>query len=567
MRSRSLHTESCEMSYPGDICARFPRRVWSVAGFALGSQQMPLIKRSRSSEFQTQEPLHSRRSVIKHGALVLGAMAFPMWSSRRARAQSTPTFDYYISPSGSDSNPGTQAQPWAITAINTKQSVYAGKRVGLLDGTYSLYSLCQAGAWNHAALVVNGGTPSSPTLIAAVDTRKAILDAHNPSGGGYPTTECAIIGVGQGDSPPNLGNFIIDGLVITGSNTFGITIHGQNTGTVNNQGGASGVVVRNCEIYDITSNSFGDNPAAVNPSYLTGFLLQNCLIHPIKSGNTAQVCGLVSFNTLNNIYEYNTIYAATMAMEEKEGPQGGTTVRYCYLENNSSDWAAIKDFSGGLPGQTTTFHHCIIVGQSPWENGDATNSSNASQESLVCYNCTFYYGGGNFSTSGLVWQSWGSGNSTSPPASETLYNNIYYATGDGSSGSDVLLTPGTVSLSNYNCYQPAATSSAQLYLKAVAASTYTADTLPTWRTQTGQDANSIAANPNFVNPTSANPAGYQLASGSACIGAGRVGGVSSGAKCNIGAWDGTVTQIGCNFVAGSSGGDSSPPDAPVLSVS
>lgn len=555
------------MSYSGDICASFSWRVWSASGCLLVLTHMSVTNRSRSPEHCLTESLHSRRNVIKHGALVLGAMALPMWPMRRARAQSVTTFDYYISPSGSDSNPGTQAAPWAITAINTKQSVYAGKKVGLLDGTYSLYSACQAGAWNHAALVVNGGTASSPTLIAAVNPQKAILDAHNPSTGAYPTSECAIIGVGQGDSPPNLGNFIIDGLVITGSNTFGITIHGQGSGTINNQGGASGVVVRNCEIYDITSISFGDNPAAVNPSYLTGFLLQNCLIHPIENGNTAQVCGLVSFNTLNNIYEYNTIYNATMAMEEKEGPQGGTTVRYCYLEGNSSSWATVKDFAGGRPGQVTTFHHCIIVGQSPWENGDATNSSNASQESLVCYNCTFYYGGGNFSTSGLVWQSWGSGNSTSPAATETLYNNIYYATGSGSSGSDVLLTPGTILLSNYNCYQPAATSIGELYLKIVGASTLTGDTLSVWRAATGQDVNSIAANPGFVKPTAANPAGYQLASGSPCVGAGRVGGVSSGAACNMGAWDGTVTQIGCDFASGVASSGSSLPDPPVLSVS
>jgi hypothetical protein len=42
---------------------------------------------------------------------------------------------------------------------------------------------------------------------------------------------------------------------------------------------------------------------------------------------------------------------------------------------------------------------------------------------------------------------------------------------------------------------------------------------------------------------------YQLAGGSAAANAGRVGGVSSGAACNIGAWDGTVTQIGSSVGA------------------
>jgi hypothetical protein len=60
---------------------------------------------------------------------------------------------------------------------------------------------------------------------------------------------------------------------------------------------------------------------------------------------------------------------------------------------------------------------------------------------------------------------------------------------------------------------------------------------------------------------------FQLGAGSPCLNAGHVGGTSSGRACNIGAWDGTVTQIGANFTSGSSGTASPVPSAPVLSVS
>lgn len=520
-----------------------------------------------SKHSQFSESLHSRRSVIKHGGMALGAMVLPWWKVRRAQAQSATTFDFYISPTGSDSNPGTLSQPWALTAINTHQADYAGKSVGLLDGTYNVYSLVNGGSYLNVGLLVNGGTASSPTVIAAVDQQKAILDAHNPTDGSYPSGTAGIIGVGQGDSPPSLGNFIIDGLLLTGSNTFGITIHGQGPGTVNNQGGATGIVVRNCEIYDITSSSFGNNPAAVNPSYVTGFLLQNCRIHPMLNSGSAQVTGLLSFNTLNNIYEYNTVYNAEVAMEEKEGPQGGTTVRYCYLEGYDSSLGTVRDFAGGRPGQTTTFHHCVVVGPSPWNNNDATNPSGISQEGLLCYNCTFYYGGGDFPTGALVWQSWGSGNSTSPPALVKVYNNIYYCTGPGAIGSDVILTAGTISQSDYNCYRPASATQPELYTKPIGGGSYSSYSLAGWRAADSLDVHSIADNPNFVSPTSANPAGYRLASGSPCISAGRIGGVSTGAACNMGAWDGTVTQIGCDFGSGAAASSSaSLPDAPVLSV-
>jgi hypothetical protein len=504
--------------------------------------------------------LQSRRTIIKHGAIAAGALLLP-WRPRWADAQSA-TFDYYISPTGSDSNPGTQAAPWSITAINTKQSVYAGKRVGLLDGTYNVYTLCQAGAWNLAALVVNGGTATSPTVIAAVNPRKAILDAHQPSSGAYPTSICAIIGQGSANSIPNPGNFVVDGLVLTGANSVGFQCRQPSSAA---QGGIPGVILRNCEIYDLTSNSFGDNPAAVDLQNTTGFLMQNCLIHPMLSATSAQVCGLLSFNCLNNVYEYCTIYAATMAMEEKEGPQGGTTVQYCYLENNSTSWAAIKDFAGGVPGQTTTFHHNIIVGQAVcWENTDATNPSQISQESLSCYNNTFYCPG-KFNAFALSWYSWGSGDSTSPPAMDRIYNNIFYSAGGGGL---IRLNQGTVALLDFNLYQPNSAAGTNIFYNPPGTSGYGPSyTLPNWQSASSLDVNSKSGNPLFANASSANPVGYKLGSGSPAVGTGRLGGVLSGATCNMGAWDGTATQIGCDFASGiATSGGTSPPTAPVLSV-
>ena len=101
----------------------------------------------------------TRRSLLKQGAYAALALRAVPSLVRTASAQtSSPSgFDYYISPSGSDNNPGTQSQPWAITAINTRGADYAGKRVGLLDGTYNVHALCQTGTWSTVALAVNGG--------------------------------------------------------------------------------------------------------------------------------------------------------------------------------------------------------------------------------------------------------------------------------------------------------------------------------------------------------------------------------------------------------------------------
>lgn len=57
------------------------------------------------------------------------------------------TFDYYISPTGSDSNTGSLASPWAMTSLSlvtinannvANCKAMAGKRVGCLPGTYYL---------------------------------------------------------------------------------------------------------------------------------------------------------------------------------------------------------------------------------------------------------------------------------------------------------------------------------------------------------------------------------------------------------------------------------------------
>jgi hypothetical protein len=540
------------------------------------------------------ESLHSRRSVIKHGAAALGALALPLLPRRAARAQSV-TFDYYISPTGSDSNPGTQAEPWAITAINTKQSVYGGKRVGLLDGTYPMYSMVNGGSYTRAALLVNGGTSPSPTVIAAVNPRMAILDAHSTpgtTGSGYPTGTQAVIGIGPSDAPPVKGYFTLDGLVITGSNTIGVTVTGVG-GIAGSQqvptgqkyaggyyGGIPEVTIQNCEIYDIYSTNYGNNPGAVKMSYTTGLKLINNKIHPMLTSSSPLVTGFVSFNCYQNEYTYNSFYSMD-CIEEKEGPQGGTLLAYNYIEGFNQSLSTIRDFCGGALGWTNTFHHNIIVGFETFDMADSTNPSQFSQESIVSYNNTFYYGGGIFSTAGFDCKVWGSNGSTSPAARLTHYNNIYYCTGSGLTGSDVIFTldTGTIANSDYNCFRPNAATYNLLYSQPAGSTALTGHTLAGWQSVSGMDTHSIANNPRLANPVTARsggtpvPAGFQLSGtygnggSSPCAGAGRVGGTSGGATCNMGAWDGTVTQIGCDFASnGAADASSATPRAPILSI-
>src|SRR5579872_3990751 len=160
---------------------------------------------------------------------------------------------YYISPTGSDANPGTLASPWSSNAINSKQSTYAGQTVYFMPGYYDLSSKMNS-TYHTPVLNINGGpNVATPTLIATCDYAgnykrgTAILDAKGASGqyGGGNNCISSIIGQGFEVNPPaNWGNWILDGFYITGFSLWAVNI-GNYDGS-NNQ--VPNAIVRNCEI-------------------------------------------------------------------------------------------------------------------------------------------------------------------------------------------------------------------------------------------------------------------------------------------------------------------------------
>ena len=577
----------------------------------------------------------TRRTVLKKGGCIALASAVPLFI-RTARAQSATTFNYYISPTGSNSNPGTLASPWAISALNSLGSTYAGKSIGFLPGNYSAYALCQAsgvgGGDDYCAYSIQGGTASSPTYIGssnaqgAYSPRLAILDAHrtisaitaisqgatttvtvnssagsNPfssgqivaingvqgmtqinglyltvgnlggssgnwtftvnngvggsalnslgfgaytSGGyagqGYPSSECGILG--QLSSQSGRGNVTIDGLVLTGSYESAINIYGASSGS---EGGAGGVSIQNCEIWDI-SGYWNDNVAGISCKYLTGMLVHNCKIHQIipTSGSGADCFGINVFNCYSNIYEYNTIYNSNIGICDKNSSNGNHTHRYNYIEQSASVgpnyYQCIAASLGGLAGDTHTIHHNILIGPDIW-NGD-TAGAFPSPEKALFYNNTCY---GSFNSTGATWCPVDAINGF-----VTHYNNIYYCTGTPNYQGFIQFTTGGIRLSDYNAYNL----NGSYFVLGNGSGGYAgiAYTFANWKTTTGADTHSVIGSPSFASPTSLNPNGYQLNAG-AGKGTGSTTGTSGGTACDMGAWGfdpalgGPPTQIGCNF--------------------
>jgi hypothetical protein len=487
----------------------------------------------------------TRRTLLKQGAYATVSAATAPILTGRVFAQSAAAggFDFYISPTGSDSNPGTQARPWAITAINTHRNDYAGKRVGLLDGTYNVHSLCEAAPLNGNALEVNGGSSaSSPTVIAAVNPRKAILNGGGAvaATGAYPTKMVSIIGQGY-MQVPNKGNVILDGLSVTGTAGAGILFKPQ---IARNPpvDGVTGVVVRNCDVYDIGGN-VPQNPGGVFLQWCKGALIHNNRIHSVVHA------GIQTFLCQSNIYEYNSIYDCNMVgIYDKNNQNGNHTHRFNYIEVGGT---AMLDCSGGDAGTVVTAHNNILVAPQTWDGASVVMPS---KQSFVFYNNTCY-SGGIFYPAG--------GSSISPPAMVKFYNNIVYLESPSWKGA-IWFVDGSVALSNYNVFRATAAARPLIGLSPVSAprSVPKLVTLSQWQKSTGLDANSlettVASGTMFSATNKLNPNAYALQESAVGRNLGRVGGVASGAVTDAGAWGSGATRIGCDF------GPS--PQAPVLTI-
>jgi hypothetical protein len=517
----------------------------------------------------------SRRAFLRYGGGVVGAsLLVPYWL-RNAVAQSVASFDFYISPTGNDSNPGSQASPWALTSllnprvttahnstIQANQAKMAGKRIGVLPGTYSLQSYVSSGFaldWQEPVLIVPSGTSASAmTLLQSTQPLGAIIDfgltdTNNGGANGMP---------GIGTSGNSLSQWvIIDGFELRNANTSLMRVGGGSL--------AGQIIVRNNYVHHSYSTSNGGNSAGIVVYNCSGPLVQNNYITDIVN-TYGRNSGVECWFSNNHVLEYNTIVMSNSgagAIYIKNASQHDATIRYNYCDLSAApsyggSGACAWDLSG-TSSSTSVFHHNIVLANFCMGTNIAGVNTVSIAENQRFYNNTFV-GTNNFG--GL--QTFGSG------AYLTHYNNIYSdSTAGGRGAVDTNTTAPT--LTDYNLYPPTVslglTSSGSTDYPTLYSSTAAwAAALPS--ACTGKDAHSVIGAPTFVGGTPALPAHkYQLASGSLGKGTGRSNGQTSGTALDMGAWGGTdattgqpIAQIGCNFTPGS---PIAIPMAPALTVS
>ena len=384
----------------------------------------------------------SRRKILKGGAAAATILWVPLIGARRAFAQTAAPFDYFISPTGDDNNPGTLASPWSITAFNSKQSTYSGKRVGIIGDVAGVQTPIQYGTVggvkttlyqtlnsqaNQPVLNLNGGTSSASTYIGScnssgVYTRGwAIIDAAQPGTGTHATLDASQL-MGQNSNTsnqvPNPGYITIDGLTIRNFCYSGICFEYTGGAT------QSAVIVQNCELYGSNTSVSTNNPGAIRVDNTSGFRLLNCKIHDCQStsGGTFYpyaYSAIMSYNstglTVTNCTFYNIV-----SVQQKDASQDAV-ISYCYLDAGSFGAYSGNSFGTSYyegtnaAGRTTTMHHNICLGMI-W-NQNATGA--AYDGNWQFYNNTCY-----INTSNPIFY-------LNPAAGSTFhaYNNILYPQG------------------------------------------------------------------------------------------------------------------------------------------
>src|SRR5215469_4853900 len=417
------------------------------------------MRKSRVVTRKTAVRSWSRREVLAKGAGVASVLALPkLWIPTAWGATTPTTFDYYVSTTGSDSNPGSLAQPWAITSFETASPNFnkmAGKRVGLIAGNYSLANLTQPNDYSLSLVNIPGGSSSGSTYVASCDTS----GNYSPRAAKLTWTGAGLVAgiIGSnGVTAPN-GYVTIDGLVINGGPLGGnypdvghiVNFYAQSYNLFSSApANMYGIVVQNCEIYGIQQTSSGQNIGGIFIAGCVNALIQNNYIHDINvtsggSAGSANHCGAtLSIGCRGTQYLYNTIANCqnSNGFWAKEG-DSSATVAYNYFYNcatgsiaKSQQCSAIAGFDGdsgnpnGGPDNNFVFHHNILDG-----NGRdivPLNDPVYGDMNRTAYNNTVYSGSSYAGDFGCDFYCHTDSSSYGPGQTGTclgFYNNVYVA--------------------------------------------------------------------------------------------------------------------------------------------
>jgi hypothetical protein len=452
------------------------------------------------------------------------------------------SFDYYISPTGSDSNNGlTPAAPWAITALNTKRLQYAGTRVGLMDGTYDLSAMNAydggTGGTPSPVLQIAAGTAGDPTFVGAVNCRQAIFQMRAGGGTG---ARSDIVAIGQGPGGGEYGHVVLDCLNITGAAGWFCVFWGE--GNLDRDDWSEGVTIQNSYFHDSVLASQDNNPACWLDTQLNPTFRNNrCEDIGDTSNGYGPTC-VMTLSVRGLVMEYNTAINTRTLLHDKHndapGPANDGFVIRCNRAEDLNHPAIIgldTEYEAQSPDDdyqaSEVYGNLFVDTNGIW----AIKISSPTRMDVTLHHNTLAM---ESNVDGVVISA---SDTTSDLVS--FHSNIVDTGGFSTGEYDyVVVSTGAFGTLNYNAYSPG---SFAAYIASPVGSfdgstTFTAsNSLPAWRLATGQEANSIQADcalDSDFRPTNA-----------ACIATGQSG-------TNMGHTGSSCTRAGADWSVDSSPG-------------
>ncbi len=456
-----------------------------------------------------------------------------LWIAAPMTARAT---DYYVSTGGIDSAAGTLAAPWR-TMQKAANTVVAGDVVSIRGGIYSerislsgkhgalaLPVVFQSYTGETAVVDQSGVTPPNGTTALLTITNCDYITVSGIEFRNYKTAgtnaqqkaqlPVGIYITGAGSGIKLLGCKVHDiwqscaTLNDFGANGFGIAVYGTSATAID------GLVLDGNEVYNLRT---GASESVVLNGNVTNFLVTNNLVHDNNNigidfigfeGANANPAldqarnGLCSRNTVYNIDSalnpaYGGSFTANPPNDDARGAPGlyvdggsGITIERNLAYQCNFGVSVSSEHSGKLASsvivRNNVLHHNhvggIVIGGATMGNGGTQNCSFTNN--TLYLNDTSGYGGGQFSVQHNV-------------SGCVIRNNIMVC--NATTQQFVLSTGSNVSFAaqaiNWNLYSGAPSNSVEFIWNGVSRGSFAS-----WKTASGQDANSFfAASPGFTN--------------------------------------------------------------------
>ena len=226
---------------------------------------------------------------------------------------------YYVSTMGSDSNPGTRAEPW-LTVQHAANTVTAGATAYVLGGVY-----------NESVKFPNSGTASAPITFESYPGQTAVIDGTGLSASGIQ----GLINIID-QSYITISGFEIRNYTTSSSNATpsGVWITGYGTG----------VKILNNRVHDITTtseangNAFGISVYGTSQIPITQLAISGNEVYQLKTGQSESVNvdgNVTHFKITNNLVHDNDNIGIDAIGYEGVGPVGYDQAMYGEISGNT----------------------------------------------------------------------------------------------------------------------------------------------------------------------------------------------------------------------------------------